>query len=371
MAWGDGDDGWSQPTHVGGSAPGGPDLAYVQRRAASFGGGAEPHLGDSLRGFVRRYGWRAYALPMLVVISVVALLTARTSPTQASAEQPSGPRAGGGPVVSTPTPSTRPSSAQTPGPGTSSSSVPPVAPSSIPLKSDAGGGKVNNTMITKAALPAGPPFTMRGDGTFRVIPGHSGIAGRTGPLYRYDIEVENGVTGVNLKQFATLVQTTLADPRSWSGHGVRVQRVDSGSIDFHVSLTSAITVRAYCGYTIPVETSCYAPAGSAAVATENRVVLDVARWVRGAAPYANDLTDYRIYMINHEDGHAMGHEHAHQCLPGGLAPVMMQQTFGLRSAVTGQLCGANPWPYPPGVKGAPGAEAPDTPQNSEWTSGGD
>ena len=79
-----------------------------------------------------------------------------------------------------------------------------------------------------------------------------------------------------------------------------------------------------------------------------------------------DLNAYRIYMINHEDGHALGHQHAHQCLPGGLAPAMMQQTFGLRSAATGQLCEANPWPYPPGAKGAPGAEQPDTAQNDEY-----
>jgi hypothetical protein len=88
--------------------------------------------------------------------------------------------------------------------------------------------------------------------------------------------------------------------------------------------------------------------------------------VRGAGPYVGDLNAYRIYMINHEDGHAMGHQHAHQCLPGGLAPVMMQQTFGLKSADTGANCGANPWPYPPGAKGAPGAEQPDTAQNNEY-----
>jgi hypothetical protein len=58
--------------------------------------------------------------------------------------------------------------------------------------------------------------------------------------------------------------------------------------------------------------------------------------------------------------------HAHQCLPGGLAPVMMQQTFGLRSAATGQWCEANPWPYPTGAKGAPGPEQPDTPANDEY-----
>jgi hypothetical protein len=125
-----------------------------------------------------------------------------------------------------------------------------------------------------------------------------------------------------------------------------------------------MTVRHLCGYTVHVETSCYASAGGASAV--NRVVLNVARWVRGSTAYVGDLNAYRIYMINHEDGHALGHQHAHQCLPDGLAPVMMQQTFGLRSAATGRLCEANPWPYPPGAKGAPGAEQPDTPQNDEY-----
>jgi hypothetical protein len=159
------------------------------------------------------------------------------------------------------------------------------------------------------------------------------------------------------------VEHVLEDSRSWSGHGVKLQRVDSGPIDFRVSLTSSITVRSLCGYTIHVETSCYIPAGD--VSPVNRVVFNDSRWVRGATAYIGDLTTYREYMINHEVGHALGHEHAHQCLPGGLAPAMMQQTFGLRSAATGKMCEANPWPYPPGVKGAPGAEQPDTPQNDE------
>jgi hypothetical protein len=45
---------------------------------------------------------------------------------------------------------------------------------------------------------------------------------------------------------------------------------------------------------------------------------------------------------------------------------MMQQTFGLRSAATHKMCGANPWPFPPGAAGAPGAEQPDTAKNDEY-----
>jgi hypothetical protein len=358
-----GDEGWSEQTRVGHGGPPTPDhqrrdsasdIRYA-RRPASFGGGG-PRFGDSVRDFVRRYGWRAYALPILVIVSVVALFTTTSSSPKPAADPGPLTTASGHPAPS-PTPD------QSPG-----GSSPPVAPSSIPLKSDnaTGSSHVNLHLLTNAKLPAGPDYTKRGTGTFRVIPGQSPIAGTTGDLYRYDVEVERGITGVDVTQFADLVQRTLADPRSWSGHGVRVQRVDSGTIDFHVSLTTSMTVRKFCGYTIPVETSCYATAYSAPGVSVNRVVLNDARWVRGAATYVGDLRSYRLYMINHEDGHALGHEHAHQCLPGGLAPVMMQQTFGLKSATTGQYCAANSWPYPPGAKGAPGAEQPDTAQNNEY-----
>jgi hypothetical protein len=301
-------------------------------------------VADVWRDFAHRYGWRAYALPVLLILTVAALMTTTEVAKKATGPAPvdavRAPDGGGKPA-------------------------PPVASGSIALKRDDASSSqlVNNEALKAAALPPGPNYTKQGDGTFRVLKGTSPKVGQ-GRLFRYSIDVENGVTGVDLAQFQQLVVQTLADPRSWSGHGVALQRVDSGHIDFHVSLTSSMSVRKLCGYSIPVETSCYAQAGGAS--DVNRVVFNVSRWVRGSAAYVGDLDAYRIYMINHEDGHALGHQHAHQCLPGGLAPVMMQQTFGLRSAATQKMCGANPWPYPPGAKGAPGAEQPDTPKNDEY-----
>jgi hypothetical protein len=294
---------------------------------------------DAWHDFTGRYGWRAYALPVLLVVTVAALMTSHQVVKKTSAALGGGGGHRQGPAS------------------------PPVASGSFKLKDDNTGGKTNETVLKAAALPPGPAYTEAGNGTFRVLKGTSPQVG-TGHLYRYSIDVENGITGVNLTEFERLVVQTLSDQRSWSGHGVAVERVDSGAIDFHISLTSSMTVRKLCGYDIPVETSCYAMAGAATPV--NRVAFNVARWVRGSTAYVGDLAAYRIYMINHEDGHAMGHQHAHQCLPGGLAPVMMQQTFGLRSATTGKLCEANPWPYPPGAAGVPGAEQPDTARNDEY-----
>ena len=296
-----------------------------------------------VRDFIDRYGWRAYALPILTVITVIALMTAGGAPPRRS------PSTGADP-------------------GAAHTSAPPVANGPISLRPDTPSGTANHNVLKGSALPTGPAYTIAGDGTFRVLKGTTKVFG-SGPLYRYDIEVENGITGIDLNNFASLVDKTLADPRSWAGHGVSLQRVDSGSVNFHVTLTSSMTVRQYCGYDVPVETSCYAAAGSVSAASVNRVVLNDSRWVRGATAYVGDLATYRVYMINHEDGHALGHNHAHQCLADGLAPAMMQQTFGLVSAATGQHCAANPWPYPPGAADAPGAEQLDTASNNEYNLG--
>jgi hypothetical protein len=236
-----------------------------------------------------------------------------------------------------------------PGSGRQAPTSPPNAASTGQLKVDDPGA--NSVQALPALqLPPGPSYTSHGAGTFSVLPGSSAVIGK-GQLRRFDLQVENGVQGVDLKQFATVVMQALSNRRSWTATGqVALQRVSSGPVSFHISLSSAMTVRSLCGYSLPVETSCYDGG-------DTRVVLNVARWVRGAKAYASDLATYRIYAVNHEVGHALGHNHAHGCLAGGLAPVMMQQTIGTRTA-SGQICEANPWPYPAGATDAPGAEQP-------------
>ena len=317
------------------------DVALARRGAPTFGARpGDPSPLQSLRDFTRRYGWRAYALPGLVVITVLALMTA------------------GG--------ENKPAAGSHPGPGAANAPGPPTASSDIALKSDEPGPGSRNAVLAAEALPAGADYTKAGKGTFRVLAG-SGPKVGTGTVHRYSVEVENGISGIDLAKYAHQVQSVLSEARSWAGHGgVALQRVGSGAIDFHVTLVSSMTVRTLCGYDIPIETSCFVRTDPVSGATINRVVINDSRWVRGDAAYVGDLNAYRIYLINHEYGHALGHLHAHQCLPGGLAPVMMQQTFGLKSAATGKLCQANPWPFPTGVDGAPGAEQADTPQNSEF-----
>jgi hypothetical protein len=201
--------------------------------------------------------------------------------------------------------------------------------------------------LAPPALPPGPAYTFQGTGTFSRVAGHSAVLGK-GQLYRFTIDVENGITGVDRKVFAATVMAALSDRRSWIGSGaVALQRVESGPVDFRISLSAPTTVRRVCGYSLRIETSCYA-------GSEGRVVLNVSRWTRGAVVFDGDLANYRRYAVNHEVGHALGHNHSHNCLGNGLAPVMMQQSIGTRTA--SRVCQVNPWPFPPGRPDAPGAE---------------
>jgi hypothetical protein len=249
------------------------DAGIARRGVATFGARPDdPTVTDTVRGFFRQYGWRAYALPVLVAITVLALVTARSSPKPATNSGPGG--VAGQPGV-------------------------PTASGNIALKSDTPGSGSHNSALVAAALPPGASYTKQGDGTYRVLAGTSPVVG-TGTVRRYSVEVENGITGIDLGEYGRLVQSVLSDPRSWAGHdGVALQRVDSGPVDFHVTLVSSMTVRQLCGFDIPIETSCFVPTDPATGATENRVAFNDARWVRGAAAYVGDINSYRIYMINH------------------------------------------------------------------------
>ncbi|HEU4423153.1 MAG TPA: DUF3152 domain-containing protein [Pilimelia sp.] len=244
-------------------------------------------------------------------------------------------RAGSTAVQSAPLSTTRP-------PSTTRPATPPAADRS------------RRTPTSSAELPPGGPVPAIGAGTWRVIPGASGVTG-AGTVHTYAVEVENGVVPPGGDAaFAAAVQATLADPRSWIGGGdVAVRRIDSGKPDLHIRMASQKTARARCGFEIPVDVSCR---------DGGNVYLNAARWIRGAVAFGGDLAGYRRYMINHEVGHFFGQRHKPCKVHGGPAPVMMQQTFstsnneiaaitaGVPQGVTiprnGKVCAPNPWPFP-------------------------
>ncbi len=216
-------------------------------------------------------------------------------------------------------------------------------------------------------LPGGEAFTPGGAQTFRVVPGLGAQVGGSANVATYTVEIEDGITPAGGDEaFAAFVDQTLADPRSWTSvKDVSLRRIDATSGEqpnFRITLTSQLTVRDICGFDVQIESSCYS-------GTFGRVVLNDARWVRGAYSYGTDLTAYRTYAVNHEVGHALGSGHEPCSADGGLAPVMMQQTWSTSNnelnsingsvAADGNTCVPNPWPNPQ----APVAAATDAAAN--------
>jgi Protein of unknown function (DUF3152) len=263
--------------------------------------------GGPFRRFVRRHGWRAYALPLLTIATIVTLVDVATA-------RPDGQADGGAPAPAVQSAATQPST--------------PAAPS-VPAE---GEGAPTATV----AAPVAASYVEQGAGTLSVVDGSSPVYG-TGPLERFVVEVEDG-TGVDGAQFAAAVESTLGDPRSWgSGGQLSFQRVGAaeaaaGDYDFRVSLVSPGSMETWCpGVGTGGYTSCR---------YGERAVINLARWETAVPDYAGDIATYRLYVVNHEVGHALGHGHEQCPGPGQVAPVMEQQTLGL------QGCVKNAWPYP-------------------------
>ena len=165
----------------------------------------------------------------------------------------------------------------------------------------------------------------RPTGKLLVSPGRSKVSGSGSPT-RFIVEVEEGIK-VDPRDFAEDVERVLFDRRSWPG---ALQRISHGTAAFRVTLASPDKTDELCA---PLPTggvfSCY---------MNGRSVLNSWRWNNGADSYGKDLARYRVYMINHEVGHALGHGHASCTGSGQAAPVMMQQTKGVGA------CRPNPWP---------------------------
>lgn len=167
-----------------------------------------------------------------------------------------------------------------------------------------------------------------GSGEFLVAAGLSPVTG-AGVLMTYTVEVEREVP-VERDAAARVVDRVLTDPRGWTATGAHaLARVETGS-DIRVLLATAKTTDTLCA---PLNTG-----GRLSCRNGDLVVLNAWRWFNGAPAYADNLRDYRRYLISHEVGHALGNSHVACPGPGRPAPVMMQQTKSLGG------CVANPWP---------------------------
>jgi hypothetical protein len=206
-------------------------------------------------------------------------------------------------------------------------------PSSVPVPPDPGAlSGADRPAASVAAAVAAHTTSPEG---FRVAGGRGPVVGAAGPLMTWTVEVEPA-TGWSLGRVLPVVARALQDPRrGWAAAGERrLRRVDDPlAADVRVVLAAPDTVDRLCAAS-GVETlgiySCW---------DGQRAMLNVTRWEHGATDVAS-LATYRTYLVNHEVGHAFGGDHVDCPAPGGLAPVMMQQT-----KTTG-ACRPNGWPHP-------------------------
>lgn len=190
---------------------------------------------------------------------------------------------------------------------------------------------VPNPSGTPAVTPPPPQIPATGPGTFVVTPGQSARAGTEGSLLTYTVEVETGLPFDPI-EVAAVVDATLADPRSWIADGRHsFQRVPAGG-DIRIVVATPGTTDELCA---PLRTR-----GEVSCRNGQNVVLNALRWASAVPHYNGDVAGYRQYVVNHEVGHALGESHVDCPAPGAVAPVMLQQTYGLEG------CVANSWPYP-------------------------
>lgn len=301
-------------------APWDPEESAPGRRRSVPGGRDHLRKQTAIGRFLATWGWRAYAIPVLLVLTALVIADAVANP---GADEPIA--------------------------GTEDDQTEVVI-----------GGPTPGKLPPSGELPEGGPFVQEGTGEFRIVDGDTDNVGRpTAERFTYTVEIEDGVDTVDFggdDSVARMVDATLGNPKSWTADGaVAFQRVDSGEPTFRVSLTSPMTVRENCGYDIELEASCYN-------SSTGRVYINLARWVRGARAFQGDIGSYRQYLVNHEVGHAVGHPQHEPCdKDGALAPIMMQQSFGVRNGDIYRLdpegvvpnnndtCRYNAWPFPDGA----------------------
>lgn len=281
--------------------------------------------------FARAWGWRAYAIPVLAVLTVLVVIDVVKSPGEelASISGTSGGSASGehGPI---------PSGEYSPA-------------------------------LTDGALPPGAPITEKSTNEFVEFSKPMAKVGEgREKTFRYAVEVENTIDPAVFgggDAFASTVNAVFSDSRGWTASPdfafEAVTKADKP--EFVVQLVSTSLAKEICGNALDMETSCYMR--GLKEGEPGRVVVNEARWVRGAVPFQGDLGLYRQYLINHEVGHALGFA-SHEPCPkdGAIAPIMMQQTLSVSNdelygfdpnevyRKDGKTCSVNGWPYPFGAE---------------------
>lgn len=118
-------------------------------------------------------------------------------------------------------------------------------------------------------------------------------------------------------RFAEEVAIYLADPDGWA----QFVHFVPGPGGKHIRLCNPSTLKSE---------GCKDDQLSCAVLGGKDIWLNADRWMHGAPASRLPLERYRQYMVSHEMGHSLGHDHV-KCPGSGPAPIMMQQTLGIGS----------------------------------------
>lgn len=197
----------------------------------------------------------------------------------------------------------------------------------------------DGSSTTETAKAGATKVPQNGNGKLTVLSVPGATVATSGRTVKYTVEIEGGL-GVDPAEVGATIQSVLLDPKGWQKvDGVRfvnvtpAQAAKGAHVDVRVTLASpGLTDRLCAPMRTLSQVSCW---------NGERSVLNFRRWALGDDSYGSDVARYRIYQVNHEVGHGLGHQHRLCPGKGKRAPVMVQQTL--------DLGGCKPWPYPSGA----------------------
>jgi hypothetical protein len=136
-------------------------------------------------------------------------------------------------------------------------------------------------------------------------------------VIRYRVEIDKDVRVPSDTE--ELIRIYLNDPHGWATHGYWFEPVATKETVL-IRVSSPATITRVCG--LPGNLSCAELGGK-------HMYLNADRWTHGASASKLPLVDYRQYMVSHEIGHILGHNHTTCKCKDCPAPIMMQQTKGI------------------------------------------
>ncbi|MBR3164277.1 DUF3152 domain-containing protein [Candidatus Saccharibacteria bacterium] len=151
-------------------------------------------------------------------------------------------------------------------------------------------------------------------------------------VVKYRIETRGDIKG-DKEEFRKVVAETLRDEKGWARAGVKFEEVEKGGELKMILASPKKVAEASAGCSDKL--SC---------TVKSDVLINDDRWMGGSDSYNQlgvKVAEYRQMVINHEVGHFLGHDHIAKCeIENGTAPIMLQQSTGLRG------CQPGVWPMP-------------------------